>query len=86
MEEVLGRLAKRGWRPVWIDVVLVAQVPRLGGALPGILENLGSRFMVYNLADKINLKVKSGEFVGDVGRAESMVCYATATIERDAVF
>ena len=70
---------------MWIDVVLVAQVPRLGGALPGILENLGSRFMVYNLADKINLKVKSGEFVGGVGRAESMVCYATATIERDAV-
>jgi 2-C-methyl-D-erythritol 4-phosphate cytidylyltransferase/2-C-methyl-D-erythritol 2,4-cyclodiphosphate synthase len=82
LESVLLMIAQDGWAPSWIDAVLVAQVPRLGAVMPDILKNLGKRFTVYNLIEKINLKVKSGERVSGIGRAECMECSAVATIER----
>jgi 2-C-methyl-D-erythritol 4-phosphate cytidylyltransferase/2-C-methyl-D-erythritol 2,4-cyclodiphosphate synthase len=83
---ILGRvleiLAQDGWSVGWIDATLIAQVPRLGPLMSKITSNLGRSFAAYNLIEKINLKVKSGEFVGGVGRAECMECNVLATIER----
>lgn len=82
LNDVLRRLRENGWDVVWIDVVLVAQVPRLSAKSSDISENLNALMRVYNLCDRLNLKVKSGEHVGGAGRAECMVCHAAATVER----
>jgi 2-C-methyl-D-erythritol 4-phosphate cytidylyltransferase/2-C-methyl-D-erythritol 2,4-cyclodiphosphate synthase len=82
MERVLESISENGWEIVWIDATLVAQVPRLGSLLSEVLHNLGTHFTVYRLMDKMNIKVKSGEYVGGVGRAEYMACHAVATIQR----
>jgi 2-C-methyl-D-erythritol 4-phosphate cytidylyltransferase/2-C-methyl-D-erythritol 2,4-cyclodiphosphate synthase len=84
LERVLEMLTREGWKVRWIDAVLIAQVPRLDSILPEVLDSLGRRFTVYNLTHKINIKVKSGEFVGSKGRAECMECHVVATIERFA--
>ena len=75
-------LTCEGWSVNWIDIVLIAQVPRLNSIMPQVMSNFGHRFTVYNLMNKINIKVKSGEYVGSTGRAECMECHAVATIER----
>jgi 2-C-methyl-D-erythritol 4-phosphate cytidylyltransferase/2-C-methyl-D-erythritol 2,4-cyclodiphosphate synthase len=82
LEQVLELLTKDGWSVTWIDVTLAAQVPRLGAAIPKISDNLGQRFTIYKLIGKISIKVKSGEFIGGVGRGECMTCHAVAVIDR----
>ena len=82
MREVLELLKSRGWCVNWLDIALTAQVPRLGVHIPKILDNLCRQFYVYGLDKRVSLKVKSGELTGSVGRAQSMVCYAAASIER----
>jgi 2-C-methyl-D-erythritol 4-phosphate cytidylyltransferase/2-C-methyl-D-erythritol 2,4-cyclodiphosphate synthase len=82
LEEVLALLGGKGWRVVWCDVTLVAQVPRLGVFVPKIIDHLSWRFKAFDLEGKLNLKVKSGEYVGSAGRGECMTCHAVATIER----
>jgi 2-C-methyl-D-erythritol 4-phosphate cytidylyltransferase/2-C-methyl-D-erythritol 2,4-cyclodiphosphate synthase len=84
LEQVLEMLAANGWSVNWIDIVLIAQVPRLNSIMPQVLSNLGRRFTVYDLMSKINIKVKSGEYIGSAGRAECMECHVVATIERFA--
>ncbi|MDR0648496.1 MAG: 2-C-methyl-D-erythritol 2,4-cyclodiphosphate synthase [Synergistaceae bacterium] len=82
LELVLEMLSGAGWSVNWIDVVLIAQVPRLGAIISDVMDNFGRRFTVYNLMNKMNIKVKSGEYIGSAGRAECMECHAVATIER----
>lgn len=82
LEKVLGLLDEKRWQVVWIDVTLVAQIPRLGATIPIIMGHLSHRFESFDLGEKIGLKVKSGEHVGSVGRGECMTCHTVATIER----
>ncbi len=82
LEVVIRKLYERDWRIVWIDVTLVAQVPRLGAQIPKISGHLSGAFTRFGIGDTLSVKVKSGESVGSVGRAESMICHTVATIER----
>lgn len=79
---VLRLIREKSWRVVWLDVTLVAQVPRLGGELAKISDHLCDIFTRNGVEAKLSLKVKSGERVGSVGRAACMTCYAVATLER----
>lgn len=76
----IERVALRGMRIVWVDITLQAQVPRLGAILPRIQQELMRIFEGCGVAPGVNLKVKSGEHVGSVGRGECIVCHAVATL------
>ena len=80
LAESINRIALRGMQIVWVDVTLQAQVPRLGGILPLIKRELMMIFERMGVAPNLNLKVKSGEYVGSVGRGECIVCHAVATL------
>jgi 2-C-methyl-D-erythritol 4-phosphate cytidylyltransferase/2-C-methyl-D-erythritol 2,4-cyclodiphosphate synthase len=82
LAEVLRLMAKRRWRVSWLDVVLIAQVPKLGGYIPEIVAGLHKLFTDSAFDVRLSVKVKSGEFTGSVGRAECMICHAVATLER----
>jgi 2-C-methyl-D-erythritol 4-phosphate cytidylyltransferase/2-C-methyl-D-erythritol 2,4-cyclodiphosphate synthase len=79
---VIRRVMERDWRVVWIDVTLVAQIPRLAGYIPKISARLSDVFTNLDINDKLCVKVKSGEQVGSVGRGCGMICHTVATIER----
>ncbi len=79
LKEVASRTRREGWDIAHIDVTLLAQIPRIGAythdiecALSRLLESSG----------KVHFKVKSGEFVGSVGRGECMKCHSIATLTR----
>lgn len=82
LADVLRRLQEKRWNIAWIDLVLMAQTPRLASKIPEIRNNLIKVFTAIGFDAKINLKVKSGEFVGSIGRGECVTCFATATLER----
>jgi 2-C-methyl-D-erythritol 4-phosphate cytidylyltransferase/2-C-methyl-D-erythritol 2,4-cyclodiphosphate synthase len=79
---VIRRVLELDWRIVWIDVTLVAQIPRLARHIPKISARLSKAFTKLGINDKLCVKVKSGERIGSTGRGCGMVCHAVATIER----
>lgn len=81
--EVSEMVKAEGWNVRWIDITIVAQVPRLGkllGQMCASLEEALGR-SPENLR-RINIKVKSGEAVGPVGEGKCMECHAIATLSR----
>ena len=80
LHETLVRLNREGWRVVNIDVIVFAQEPKLGPIKAGIRDNLTQLLGLD--AGAVNVKAKTGEHVGPIGRAEAMSCQVVALIER----
>jgi 2-C-methyl-D-erythritol 4-phosphate cytidylyltransferase/2-C-methyl-D-erythritol 2,4-cyclodiphosphate synthase len=82
LRKVLGLAARKGWFVLNVDVALVAQFPRIGDKIGEIRDNLKGIFAEFYPYAELNVKVKSGEGVGSVGRAERMECFAAASVEK----
>ena len=80
LAEVVGRLAGAGWRPVNCDLIVHAQEPKLGPHKPLLRQNV-ARLLGLEPGD-VNVKAKTGEHVGPVGRGEAIACEAVVLIER----
>lgn len=79
LEEVNGLLAKRGYRLVNLDTVIIAQAPRLGPHLDAMRARLAEVLKLDREA--VNVKVKSGEGIDAVGREEAIAAQAVCLIE-----
>ena len=79
LNETLERLNRDGWRVVNLDVTIFAQEPKLGPVKATIREKLAELLGVP--ADALNVKAKTGEKVGHIGRAEAIGCHAVVLIE-----
>jgi 2-C-methyl-D-erythritol 2,4-cyclodiphosphate synthase len=80
LRETLARLNQAGWRPVNIDVIIFAQEPKLGPAKAQIRRRLAELLALD--PDAVNVKAKTGEGVGAIGRAEAIGCQAVVLIDR----
>src|SRR5947209_2946129 len=80
VRETLARLQREGWRVVNIDVTVFAQEPKLGGVKAEIRRRLAGLLGLDAAA--VNVKAKTGEGVGAIGRAEAIGCQAVALISR----
>jgi 2-C-methyl-D-erythritol 2,4-cyclodiphosphate synthase len=68
-----------GWRPVNLDVTIFAEQPKLGPQKAAIRNNLAT---ILGLPPgHVNVKAKTGEKVGHIGRSEAIACHAVALIE-----
>jgi 2-C-methyl-D-erythritol 2,4-cyclodiphosphate synthase len=80
LRETLDRLNRDGWRVVNVDVIVFAQEPRLGPVKGKVRDSLAE--LLHLDPGAVNVKAKTGERVGAIGRAEAMSCQAVALIER----
>ena len=80
LEDSLARLNQAGWRVVNVDVTVFAQEPKLGPVKGQIRARLAELLGVG--ADRVNVKAKTGEKVGHIGRGEALACQVVALIER----
>src|SRR5262249_54326204 len=78
--EALRLLNQSGWRPVNIDVTIFAQEPKLGPVKGRIRDSVA--VLLQLPADAVNVKAKTGECVGHIGRGEAIGCHAVVLIER----
>lgn len=76
---VVERIRGEGWRVLWVDSVIQAQVPRLNAHLPEMRMRL-SALLNPGGPNCVNLKAKSAEGTGDPGLGRSMTCWAAATL------
>lgn len=79
LAEVVGLLAAEGWRPVNCDVVVHAQAPKLAHRKGLIRTRLAELLGIA--ASAVNVKAKTGEGVGFIGRGEAIACHAVVLIE-----
>ena len=77
--DVVRRVAGAGWRPVNCDLVVHAQAPKLIAYKSGMRGNLAA-LLGLNAAD-VNIKAKTGEHVGPIGRGEAIACEAVVLLE-----
>ncbi|WP_447979767.1 2-C-methyl-D-erythritol 2,4-cyclodiphosphate synthase [Candidatus Nitrospira bockiana] len=83
LEDVAGMLARKGYRLVNLDTVIIAQAPRLGPHLARMQARIADVLKVK--ADCVNVKVKSGEGLDAIGREEAIAAHAICMIESSAV-
>ena len=81
LRETLARLHQKGWRLVNLDVIIFAEEPKLGPAKAEIRQHLAHLLGLG--IDAVNVKAKTGEGVGAIGRAEAIGCQAVALIDRE---
>ena len=79
LEQVMSLVIRKGCRLVNLDAVIHAEAPRLGPHLAAMKEVLAKTLGVET--SRINLKVKSGEGQGMVGRQEAMTAHAVCLLE-----
>jgi 2-C-methyl-D-erythritol 2,4-cyclodiphosphate synthase len=78
--EALRRVNQAGWKPVNLDVTIFAQEPKLGPWKVPIRDNVAK--LIGLPADAVNIKAKTGEQVGHIGRGEAIGCHAVVLIEK----
>ena len=81
LTEALRRVNSLGYRLVNTDITIFAQEPKLGPVKATIRDNVARLLGVP--ADCVNVKAKTGERVGHIGRAEAIGCHAVVLIHRD---
>ncbi len=79
IEQTLAELNRRHWRIVNVDVIIFAQEPKLGPVKASIRQRLAE--LLGMAVDEINVKAKTGEHVGHIGRGEAIGCQAVVLIE-----
>lgn len=78
--ETLAKLNQLGWRVVNLDVTIFAQEPKLGPVKASVRDSLAA--MLNLPSGDVNVKAKTGEKVGHIGRGEAIGCHAVVLIAR----
>jgi 2-C-methyl-D-erythritol 4-phosphate cytidylyltransferase / 2-C-methyl-D-erythritol 2,4-cyclodiphosphate synthase len=78
--QVRDLLAGRGWRAANVDVVVMAEAPRLSPFIPAMRAAMAGALGLA--ADQVNVKATTVEGMGAIGREEGIAAQAVATLER----
>lgn len=81
LESALASVRERGWRVVNADCTVAAERPKLSPHKPAIRRRVAELLGVP--ADAVNVKAKTGEKVGPVGREEAMTAEAVVLLVRE---
>ena len=80
LREAMAAVRAEGFRLGNIDATIIAQQPKMKPWLPGMIDKLAAAIGCQPA--QINLKAKTNEKVGTVGRCESIAALATALLVR----
>jgi 2-C-methyl-D-erythritol 2,4-cyclodiphosphate synthase len=79
LRSVMDLVATKGGRLVNVDATIICQSPRLGAFLPEMAKHLASALGVD--PDLVNVKAKSPEHLGLLGREEGVAAMAVVSVE-----
>jgi 2-C-methyl-D-erythritol 2,4-cyclodiphosphate synthase len=79
LHSVAQTLAEKEFRLVNLDTVILSQAPKLAPYIKAMQESLSRVLQVA--PSQVNVKVKSGEGIGMIGRAEGIATLAICLIE-----
>lgn len=80
LKDVVKRLRTGGFRAEHVDVVVVTEAPRLGPHFEAMKDVLAP---ILGLSrDRLGLKAKTNEGLGDIGRGRAIACLAIASLRK----
>jgi 2-C-methyl-D-erythritol 2,4-cyclodiphosphate synthase len=80
LKKIMEVVKAKGFRPVNVDAVIVAEAPRLVPHFPAMIANLA---LILGLAaEDINLKATTTEQMGFAGKGEGIAAYAVVLVEK----
>ena len=80
LAKIMEVVKSKGFRPVNVDAVIVAEAPKLAPHFPGMIANLAP---ILGLPpEDINLKATTTEKMGFAGKGEGIAAYAVVLVER----
>ncbi|MCL2524746.1 MAG: 2-C-methyl-D-erythritol 2,4-cyclodiphosphate synthase [Betaproteobacteria bacterium] len=80
LRAAVALLAERGWRPVNVDATLIAQKPKLAPHAAAMAGNIAADLGIA--VDCVNIKGKTNENLGYLGREEAIEAQAVVLVER----
>jgi 2-C-methyl-D-erythritol 2,4-cyclodiphosphate synthase len=81
LHRVSAELLRRGWRVVNVDCTVSAQRPTLSPFKTAIAARIAGVLQIE--VDAVNIKAKTGERVGPIGREEAIAADAVVLIEHN---
>jgi len=82
LRTTVGEVKSRGWRIVNLDCTISAERPKLAPYKPQIRSRLAE--LLDTGTDAVNVKAKTGEQVGPVGRGEAIAADAVVLLSRES--
>lgn len=83
--DLLGRVVQdirgRGWNIENVDIMLVAEKPKIAPFVGQIRENLSQALGVHRT--RVGFKVTTNEGLGSIGRGEGMCCFAVSLLVQE---
>lgn len=81
LQEAMKAVSERGWKIANLDCTIFAERPKLAPFRQQIQESLAGLLGIT--AEQVNLKAKTGEKVGPIGRGESISADAVVLLYRE---
>lgn len=79
LKHVMDEVRQNGWKPRQLDCTILAEHPRLGPVKWQIRSRLAE--LLDLSADDVNVKAKTAEGMGPIGRGEAIEAHAIVVIE-----
>lgn len=79
LREVGKLLTENGWRIINIDATIIAEAPKMAPHIPKMIKNIAADLAI-DLKD-VNVKAKTNEKLGYIGRGEGIAVEAVACIK-----
>jgi 2-C-methyl-D-erythritol 2,4-cyclodiphosphate synthase len=80
LRSVATMLAAAGWQAVNVDSTIIAEAPKLAPHIPSMVANIAADLKIA--PEYVNVKAKSTEKLGFVGRGEGIAAEAVVLISR----
>ncbi|MDQ2186968.1 2-C-methyl-D-erythritol 2,4-cyclodiphosphate synthase [Alcaligenaceae bacterium A4P071] len=80
LREAMRRVAEKGWTVVNVDATVHAQAPKIGPHANAMVANIAADLGIA--PDAVNVKAKTNEALGFLGRKEGIAATVVALIER----
>ncbi|OWT68214.1 MULTISPECIES: 2-C-methyl-D-erythritol 2,4-cyclodiphosphate synthase [unclassified Achromobacter] len=80
LRAAMGKVAAAGWQVVNVDATVHAQAPKIGPHAPAMVANIAADLGVA--ADAVNVKAKTNEGLGYLGRKEGISATVVALLAR----
>ena len=80
LRNVYALLQQKQYKIINIDATIIAQAPKMAPHIPGMIENIAQDLQMPTSA--VNIKAKTAEHLGALGRKEGIATQAVCLIER----
>lgn len=79
LKHILGVAREQGYSVMWVDTTLITEEPKIAPFIGSIKESLEKAGISR---DRVNVKAKTNEGMGFVGRGEGIAAFAVCLLER----